>query len=330
MSIQYFNPFQNLYFNEDSCFLTGAELNSKVSKISIFPEWVIERFGYRGKKFSLMDTYHTYPYEDFKLPCAPNVKLAFDKLEKEIEAAFDKGYEGMSSIDEEKLFLWTGKMVYGILYYELLIEKEKMERRNSELKLSSVLTKKFSLFHLMLQSLITPITFGEKKPWSISLVKLKYSKDIFHFRDSTVNLHFSLGVNDFGIIVCFQDNGIIKSEHTDILDKINGTILHPVQFEELCARFLYSDYIMKYIPKSKIKNSDKGLLIEAEPIPKDYDKEVFGKWEDKMFAQVLANYWEVWGLTMQDIHKPPNGPISFLENPKDYTFISPEQIKLPF
>lgn len=330
MSKRYFNPFHNLNFNEDSCFLTGAELDSKDSKITIFPEWVIERFGYRGKKFSLMDTYHEYLYEDFKLPCAPNVKLAFDKLEEEIQAAFDEGYEGMKSLDEEKLFLWTGKMVYGVLYYELLVENEKMERRGKELQLSPVLHKKFSLFHLMLQSLVNPIDYGEKKPWSISLVKLKYSKEIFHFRDSTVHLHFSLGVNDFGIIACFQDNGIITAEHNDVLNKINNTILHPVQFEELCARFLYSDYLMKYVPQSKIIMDDNGLSIEAEPIPEDYNKEIFERWDDEMFAQVLANYWEVWGLTMEDIYQPPNSPISFLENPKDYKFITPDQIKLPF
>jgi len=328
--MQYFNPFENLHFNENSCFLSGADLDKEDSKVNIFPEWVIEQFGYKGKKFTLMDTFHAYPYEDFKLPSSPDVKAAFEKLDKEVQAAFEKGYEGIKLLDEKKLFLWMGKIVYGILYHELTIEKEKMERRENKLKLSPVLKKRFSLFHLMLQSLNAPITFGEKKPWSISIVKLKYSKDIFHYRDSAINLLSSLGVNGVGIIVCFQDNGIITAEHADILNKINDTVLHPVQFEELCARFLYSDYIMKHIPLSEIKSSEKGLLIQAESIPKDSGEVFFDRWEDEMFAQLLANYWEVWGLTMQDIYKPPNSPISFLENPKDYSFIVPEQIKLPF
>lgn len=330
MSKQYFNPFKSLNFNDDTCFLTGIKLKEPSDSVSIFPEWVIKRYGYHGKKFTLMDTYHSFLYEDFKLPCAPKVKLAFDQLEEEIQFAYDKGYEGMKGIGEEKLFLWTAKMVYGILYHELKVETEKMHRRKSELQLSPILIKRFGLFHLMLQSLVEPISFGANKPWTIKLVKLKYSKDIFHFRDSTVDLHFSLGTNSFGIIASFHDNGIIAAEHADILDKINDTVLHPVQFEELCARFLYSSYLMNYLPKPEFEDSGKVLLVKAEPIPEDYNKELFARWDDEMFAQVLANYWEAWGLTMDNIYSPPNSPISFLENPVDYQFIEPEEIKLPF
>ena len=330
MSKQYYNPFKNLNFNDNTCFLTGAELSDEESKINIFPEWVIDRFDYKGKKFTLIDTFHSFAYEDFKLPCSSEVKAEFDKLEKEVEAAFDKGYDGMAALGEEKLFLWTGKMVYGILFYELKVEQQKMQRRKSELQLSEVLLKRFGLFHLMLQSITEPISFGKKKPWSINLVKLKYSKDIFHFRDSTVDLHFSLGVNGFGIIASYYDNGLIEEEHADVLEKINDTTLHPAQFEELCARFLYSSFLLKYMPKPKFTKLDHELKIAAEPIPEDQNHGLFDRWDDEMFAQVLANYWEVWGLMMGDIYKPPNSPISFLENPVDYQFILPEEIKLPF
>ncbi len=322
-----FNPYQDLIFDEHFCFLTGVLTQET---LSVFPEWLMDLFKFGDERIEMMDKTKSYIYSDLKLPCSPEVKKAFNKLDVKIQSAYNEGFEGMSSLDEELLFQWTGRMVYGLLYYEMLYEKDRLLKQGKEFALSTALRERFGRFHLMLQSIIEPVSFVGRKPWSIAVFPLKYSADIFSYRDDAINLMFSFGVNGFGFIACLQDSGIIKERQKEILQKMKGHVLHPIQFEELYARFHYSDYILQYEPKYKIENKDNGITVEALPIEATADKPIFGFWDEDIFAQLLSNYWSVYGFEREDIIKFQKPPLSFLENPYSKDFIIPESIDLPF
>jgi hypothetical protein len=225
-----------------------------------------------------------------------------------------------------------GKLVYGVLYHDLNLEIKRSAKnlKLKEFKLSPLLKERFAKFHLMLQSLVVPMQFKGVKPWSIEVVKLKYSQDTFNYKDEPTNLNFSLGMNGFGIIACLQDNGAVGSKQHDILSKISDKILHPIQFEELCARFLYSNYLFKQRPQHIIEVKEEKVVIESLPIIETPAEPAFGSWDEKMFAGVLADYWEPWGFTKNEIITPPDSPISFLENDYTHEFLEPDSIKLPF
>ena len=265
------------------------------------------------------------------MPCSEEVRKRLNLLEEEIQAAFTKGYDKVKKVPEERLFQWMGKIVYGVLYNDLCIEISRASRKakGKEFKLSPLLKERFGMFHLMLQSLITPVAFKGIKPWSICIVKLKYSRDIFNYKDEPMNLNFSLGMNGFGIIACLQDNGIVGNNQKQIINKIGEKILHPIQFEELCARFLYANYLLKYRSKYNTQTSEEKIIIESI-LPEEREDQLFAPWDDNMFAQVLAGYWEPWGFTKKDIITLPDAPISFLENDYTYEFIEPESISLPY
>jgi hypothetical protein len=327
MSQMLFNPYQDLIFDEHFCFLSGV---LTTEKMTVFPEWLLNHFGFGDERIEMMDKTKSYTYADLKLPCSPEVKLAFDALDEKIQAAYKKGYEGMVALDEKLLFQWTGRMVYGLLYYEMLYERDRLLRLGEEFVLSNALRQRFGQFHLMLQSIIEPVSFVGKKPWSIVVFPLKYSSDIFSYRDDAINLMFSFGVNGFGFIACLQDNGIIGESQQEILKKMEGHVLHPIQFEELYARFHYSDYILKHKPKFNIESSESGISVEALPIKASEGNPIFGFWDEAIFAQLLANYWSVYGIEREDILKFQKPPLSFLENPYSKDFIDPESISLPF
>ena len=319
-----FNPFKDLNFDEHFCFLSGALTNENMT---VFPVWLMDHFKLGNERIEMMEKTKSYNYSDLKLPCSSEVKTAFEELDVKVEAAYKKGFEGMASLDQELLFQWTGRMVYGMLYYEMLYERDRLLRQGEDFELSVTLRKRFGYFHLMLQSLIEPISFVGKKPWSIAVFPLKYSADIFSYRNDAVNLMFSFGVNEFGFIACLQDNGVIGEKQKEILDKMEGHILHPIQFEELYARFHYSDYILQYKPEYKIENQDNGIAIEVETAGKQPH---FGFWDEDIYAQLLSNYWQVYGIEKEDILKFQMPPLSFLENPYTKDFINPESIDLPF
>lgn len=322
-----FNPFEDLIFDEHFCFLSGALTNEK---ITVFPEWLMTHFKFGDERIEMMDKSKAYTYADLKLPCSTEVKNAFEALDVKVQSASENGFEGMESLNQELLFQWTGRMVYGLLYYEMLYERDRLLKQGEEFNLSAHLKERFGRFHLMLQSIISPVSFVGKKPWSIVVFPLKYSEDIFSYRDDAINLMFSFGVNGFGFIACLQDNGVIEEKEKDLLDKMKGHVLHPVQFEELYARFHYSDYILQYKPEFKIESEDDSVTIEVLPIEVTANKPLFGFWNEDIFAQLLSNYWSVYGIEREDILKFQKPPLSFLENPYNKDFINPESIDLPF
>ncbi|TDU42635.1 hypothetical protein BXY82_0028 [Gelidibacter sediminis] len=323
MSQTLYNPFNDLIFDPHFCFLSGA---LTTEKMTVFPQWLMDHFKFGDERIEMMDKAKSYTYENLELPCSPEVKDAFEALDIKIKAAYEQGYDGMARLDEVLIFQWTGRMVYGLLYYEMVYERDRLLKKGEEFKLSPALKERFSNFHLMLQSVIEPISFKGKKPWSIVVFPLKYSADIFSYRDDAINLMFSFGVNSFGFVACLQDNGVLKARHKEVLGKIEGQVLHPVQFEELYARFHYSDYILQYSPKYDVDFNSDDVTIRV----KEEKEPIFGLWNEDIYAQLLSNYWGVYGITKDDILQSQRPTLSFLENPYTKEFVNPEAIALPF
>lgn len=319
-----FNPFKDLIFDDHFCFLSGALTNDT---ITVFPQWLMDHFKFGDERIELMDKAKSYTYQNLELPCSPEVKEAFATLDEKVRAAYRQGVQGMASLDQVLLFQWTGRMVYGLLYHEMVYERDVQLRKGGDFNLSTTLRERFGHFHLMLQSLVEPISFVGKKPWSIVVFPLKYSADIFSYRDDVINLMFSFGVNGFGFIACLQDNGLIGESQREVLDKMKGHVLHPVQFEELYARFHYSDYILQYKPEYNIERGEQGTSIA---VASDGKQPIFKDWDQDIFAQLLSNYWQVYGIEKKDILQFQKPPLSFLENPYSKEFIDPNTIDLPF
>lgn len=327
MNFSLYNPFEDLIFDEHFCFLSGT-LTSE--SLSVFPEWLLEKYQFGEERIEVIDKMKSFRFADLKLPASPEVIDAFQKIDQEFQAAHDQGYEAVAELDEKLLFQWAGRIVYGLIYLEITYERGRLMREGKQFELSPYLKRRFTLFHLMLQSLISPVEFTNPKPWSITVFPLKFSEDIFTYRDDTVNLLFQMGVNGFGFIVCFQDNGAIKSKMNDVLQKMKGHVLHPLQFEELYAHFHYLDYILQQKPEYKFHESEEALTIEAIPMQPTRDRPLFGFWDDTIFAQLLSNYWSVYGIETDDILQFQKPRLSYLENAYTKEFINPETIDMPF
>ena len=330
MAILLYNPFGSFTFNADECFLTGEKVSADEEKVSVFPEWILDRYSLRDKTITMLGQ-NAVKYQDLTLPCAAHVtKNALDPLEEEIKKAFSSGFEEVKKVPEVRLFQWMAKLVYGILYHDIIYGIKKQSAKGEQFSLSPMLTRKFEILHLMLQSLVVPMEFEGIHPWSIKAVKIKISKDVFNYKDETNNLNFSLGMNDFGIVACLQDNGENKKYHKELLDKIENKTLHAVQFEELCGRFIYSNYLLNASAQYEIKQDEEKVQVQSIPLQAQNGKPLFKPWDDKMYGQVLANYWKPWGLTMKDIITFPDSPISYLINDFNHEFIEPESITLPY
>ena len=57
MAIQFYNPFENLHFNPVECFLTGKRISSTEEQVSVFPEWLIDRYSLKDKTLIIKKKY---------------------------------------------------------------------------------------------------------------------------------------------------------------------------------------------------------------------------------------------------------------------------------
>src|SRR6476660_3406917 len=229
MAISLYKPFDTLNFSKQQCFLTGEKLTSTEEEISVFPVWLMHEYKLQDQPFKLLDESMS-TYKDMKLPCS-NLTYAngIEPLEEEIRAAFLKGYDAVIEVPQTKLFQWIGKMIYGILFNEIRIGIRQQKANNEEFVFSQSLIHKFSNLHIMLQSIIIPVEFDGNLPWTIRVFKIESQQDLFNYRDEINTLTFSLGMKDFGIVACLQDNGANGLYHKEMLEKIGQNPLHPIQ-----------------------------------------------------------------------------------------------------
>jgi len=327
MPAEIYNPFDNFNFSNRNCFLTGQVLNAGEEKIQVFPPWLMERYKLHDQPFKLLDE-SMATYKDLKVPCAAQINQTFlEPLEAEIAAAFDTGYEAVKKLDELKLFQWAGKLLYGIIFNEIQSGIKLQHAQGEEFNISQSIIHKFSSLHLMLQSINLPVVFEDFKPYSFFLFKVDNNIGEFGYRDEINTLTFSLRIKDFGLIICLQDNGANKQYHKDIFQKIEGEVLHPIQFEEFCARVFYSAYLFNRLPEYHTFPLDNDIYIEAEPLRGMSGKPLFDDWINKTYGQVLESFWKNWGILLFEIIKNPEKPMSFLFN-ADGSFINGTTIEL--
>lgn len=329
MAVQIYSPFKTFNFSNSKCFLTGENLASGEEKVHVFPTWLMSRYNLEDKPFRLLDESYT-TYKELKVPCSVNTFQHYlEPLESEIEAAFEKGYEGVKELDGLRIFQWAGKWLYGILFNEIQSAIKQQHAQGEELHISQSILEKFGNLHLMLQTLNLPIHFDEFTPYSLFLFKVNNGEDEFSYRDEINTLTLSLRVKDLGLIIVLQDNGANQRYHKELLEKIGSGPLHPIQFEEICAKIYYSAYLFNRLPQYHVMPMGDQLYIDAMPLRGVSSKPLFDDWQEKTYGQVLESFWKKWGFLLLEIIKDPENPMSFLIDPKDGHVIAAEEIDLP-
>jgi len=327
MPAQIYYPFKSFNFNNRTCFLSGQALSSSEERISVFPAWLMSMYNLADQPFKMLDE-SISTYKDLKVPCSAAINEQYlDPLETEIAAAMNQGYEGMKGLQPVKLFQWAGQMLYGILFNEIQTGIKQQHAQGQEFNISQALIHKFSNLHLMLQSIYQPVVFEDFTPFSFFLFKVDNAQDEFLYKDEINTLTFSVRMKDFGLIICLQDNGANRNYHREILEKIEGQMLHPIQFEEFNGRVFYSAYLFNRLPEYNVLPVGDETYIEAMPLRGISSKPLFDFWQNKTYGQVLENFWKKWGFLLFEIIKDPENPMSFLID-ADGNFINAQGIAL--
>lgn len=307
--------------------MSGQTLSSEEEKIQVFPTWLMSRYNLADQPFKMLDE-SISTYKDLKVPCSAAINEQYlEPLEAEIANAMDQGFDGVKDLEPVKLFQWAGKLLYGIVFNEMQAGIKQQHAQGQEFNISQSLIHKFSNLHLMLQSVYQTVIFEDFTPFSLFLFRVDNTPDEFVYKDEINTLTFSLRMKDFGLIICLQDNGANRNYHREILGKIEGQMLHPVQFEEFNARVFYSAYLFNRLPEYNVLPVGEETYIEAMPLHGMSSKPLFDFWQNKTYGQVLENFWKKWGFLLLEIIKDLENPMSFLLDTEG-NFIDARSIEL--
>lgn len=322
-----YNPFQKFLFDNKTCFLSGAALQSPEEKIHVFPVWLMQAYKLEDKPFKLLDESISY-YKQLQLPCSVAVAERLDKLEEKVATAFSSGVDAVKELDKLVLFQWISKLMYGIIFNEIQVGLRQQQLSGEAMNFSQVLAKKFTYLHLMLQSLIRPMEFEVSAPYSIQIFEIDTERDGFSYRDEINTLVFSLRMKNTGILACLQDNGANDKYNGEQLKSLSGQKLHPIQFEEICGLYFYSAYLFNRLPEYTVLTTEDCIYVEPMPLAGMDSRPIFDNFQLKTYGQVLENFWKPWGYTLFEIIKDPEHPMSFLRDEKG-NFLPSSSIHLP-
>lgn len=325
MANKLYNPFLDFQFDNKTCFLSGKALSSDDEKIQVFPLWMMRSFDLEDKPFKMLDE-SIVTYKQLQLPCSAEVANKLAEVEGKVEFAVQNGYKALKELDQLTLFQWVGKILYGVVFNEIQVGIRQAFLSGEQLNFSQALVQKFKNLHFMLQSLIVPMEFENKNPFTIAVFPVDSSPETFMYRDEINTLIFSIRMKDFAIIATLQDNGVHEIYHDEVLAKVKDKVLHPIQFEEICAKYFYSAYLFNRLPEYTYMEVPEKVFVEPMPLNDWTLKPIFDQWTAKTYGQVLENFWKPWGYTLFEIIKDPENPMTFITD-QNGDFVS--EVNLP-
>ena len=313
-----FNPFDKMSFTYDKCFICGKKLSVDTTVEHVYPKWLQNDFDLWNKNLVLLNG-SEIKYRQMYIPCCFECNEIMSKnLEKPIKQAVKKGYDEFVKLDKKVVFQWLNKISYGMLFKELSLKCD-LKNPKSKMIYSEDNLKNHKMQYLFLKSILKQTKY-EKFPWSMLVFKVKKIKDKQYWAyDNPFIKTFFILMNDIGIITHLMDNGCSEDffmQYPDMVELLHKE-LHPIQFQELCAKFHYKASLLNKIP-SYINLFDEENEINTI-MSLTQGGIIYDDWSQEMYAYCLAFFLEQYGIKIEDIYRGEDKVMTFIRN-EDGTF----------
>lgn len=309
-----YDPFIRMQFGPQHCFLCGASTNPATDSIPVFAEWLQTRYGLAKREILLLDQ-SIRTYQDLRIPCCARCRTQYvEPLEARMAATATKGLAGWQALSEETLFVWLGKMFYGILTTELLTELDPLVKPRYPLAENAQMFRRFQAFFQTFQSLRVPIEFEDFTPASIFILETATHEDTiaFEYDDDLTTMVFSIKLDNVVLMTCLMDNGIIRQTMRKVYADAQRP-LHPIQIAEFKARVYYAAYLFGVIPDYFARPARPGdQHLTYDTLIDDMSGGIFAPWLNSAYAQSLQEMWKRWQIPYATILRDPDQPLSYL------------------
>lgn len=290
---------------QDECFLCGANLSKRcATREHVIPAWLQSRFDLWDKQLELLNG-SVIPYRQLVIPCCRSCNSNYlAPIEEEVSSAISAGLSAIASLSETTLFQWLGKIFYGILYRELSLRSDRSDPASVSIIPQSIMHR-YDLHHLFLQSSRIPFSFQPGVPASVFVFPVQVPNEEtlqFDLRDDLDNLAIFLRLGDTGILASLQDGRAMTIGPGSFFQQYQAAPLHPLQFEELGARFFCWLAKLNRTPKFLISGGISGITVHQLPLAGLSRKPVFDRYEPKEYAHYLSAFTQI---PLADLYSEP-------------------------
>jgi hypothetical protein len=307
-------------FGRSTCFLCARRLGARNRTVEhIFPKWLQERYRLWNQKLTLING-TTILYRSLVVPCCKDCNNRhLSKIEAKMRQAVESGPVAVSRLDSIIPFLWLGKIFYGILYLETMLKADRTGKSQRKIMRKEAL-KQLWLHHQYLQGTRQNIEFTPSLPASVFVFGTQMPSRVeerFDFMDLHPALSIAMRMGSVGVVVSFQDGGIVKRFHQRLrMSSHFKKPLHPIQFAEMAAKICYKTFLLRSRPVYIIGGSPRGIQIAHLSGGGLSGRIVFDEWNMREYVRVFAMFAKIpfEALYFGDLQQ-----YTFLKNP-DGTF----------
>lgn len=230
----------------DNCFICGASIpegSPDRTEEHVFPQWLLEMASLRVSSVSTLTT-QRIPYRRVKVPCCATCNgKDFSAIEQRVRTAFKGGIAAVRQLGRRDLFLWLGKVYYGLIYADSLRPLDPSRQLGGRLVPADHLREQV-FHHFLLQAASGAVTWqpAEPGPASFLIYECQTGPEPemnFDYGDDLFLPLISLRVGEVGLISVLQDQGDIETIREPRLDAARSLRLHPTQFREVFAMVRY-------------------------------------------------------------------------------------------
>lgn len=267
-------------FSENACFLCGASESELITEEHVFPKWLQREFDLWNQTIQLLNG-TSLRYRDLRVPCCRECnEVHLSAIENLVSRAVRAGYESSAQIEERVWYLWVSKLFYGVLRKELSLRLDR-EDRDSGTILDQKTLEAFEHMHLFLQGVRGKHQFSGPVPYTVLVCNLHDVGSPYDLRDDLIRFTAAIKLRCVGVIVSFNDGGLIRETYAEYVRQVAGRKLHPVQFWELYAKISYQVHLRKrpisYVTASHIDGEGVATtsVLSAATALEDWDQSVF-------------------------------------------------------
>lgn len=162
-------PFSDMQLGENECFLCGTR-DLPITQEHVFPRWLQARHDLWNQTLGLLNDTQI-PYRSLLIPCCSVCNREdLSRLENRISSAVSKGYRECLRLDPHDIYLWAGKLYFGVLRKEITLAQERA-KPDSERILEPESLEHFSNLHMFLQGIRNKHEFSGNVPYSVLIMQ---------------------------------------------------------------------------------------------------------------------------------------------------------------
>jgi len=309
----FFDRLRTRDFDESTCFLCARSFeNLGASSEHVFPKWLQKRFDLWDQQLYLLNR-TIIPYRYLTVPCCVECNTyRLQPIETTVSEAVAKGYQALRNLDRKTLFLWLGKIFYGILYKELFLLLDRKTGSGITIATPELL-REYETHLILLQQAREKVEFVGENPGSIFVFPTQMPEQVslqWDICDNVDTMFIAIRMGEVGMIGVLADGGaqmIYEDDYKDIMK----VPLHPIQFRELCAQFSYRSTLATRTPKY-VTVQDRPHKMFQLPLGGFSLKPYFDEWDMAVYAKYLSFYTDV---PYESIFRPPDQIATWLHDP---------------